>query len=72
MKRPDKSRPSTDEPPPKLERSQEARQVIEEYADSLREIIRALRRRLNSRGLCWPLAGRMRGVARIGPIARAR
>ena len=32
--------------PPKLSRSEEARRIIEEYADQLREIIRKLRRRL--------------------------
>jgi hypothetical protein len=35
------------EPPPKLSRLDEARQIIEEYAASLREIIKKLRRRLN-------------------------
>jgi len=34
-------------PPPKLSRSEEARRVIEEYADSLREIIKTLHQRLN-------------------------
>jgi hypothetical protein len=47
MKRPDKPRHGEDEPPPKLDSSEEVRQVIEGYADSLREIIKALRRRLN-------------------------
>jgi hypothetical protein len=42
MKRPDKPRPGKDEQPPKLAVSEEARQIIEEYADSLREIIKAL------------------------------
>jgi hypothetical protein len=47
MKPPDKPHPGRDEPPPKLSRSQEARRIIEEYAASLREIIKKLRRRLN-------------------------
>jgi len=33
--------------PPKLSRSEEARRIIEEYADHLREIIKKLRRRLH-------------------------
>jgi hypothetical protein len=36
-----------DKPPPKLSRLDEARQIIEEYAASLRKIIKKLRRRLN-------------------------
>jgi len=40
-------RPNKDRPPPKLSRSEEARRVIEEYADSLREIIKTLHQRLN-------------------------
>jgi hypothetical protein len=36
-----------DEPPPKLSRLEEARQIIEEYAADLREIIKQFRRRLN-------------------------
>jgi hypothetical protein len=47
MKRPDKPHPGKDEPPAKLAISEEARQIIEGYADSLREIIKTLRRRLN-------------------------
>jgi len=47
MKRPDKPRPDEDDPPPKLALSDEVRQVIEGYANSLREIIKTLRRRLN-------------------------
>jgi hypothetical protein len=47
MKRPDKSRPSEDEPPPKLALSEEVRQILEGYTDSLREIIKTLRLRLN-------------------------
>jgi hypothetical protein len=35
-----------DEPPPKLSRLEEARQVIGEYADELREIIKKLGKRL--------------------------
>jgi hypothetical protein len=34
-------------PPPKLSRLEEARQIIEEYAADLREIIKKLRRHLN-------------------------
>jgi hypothetical protein len=34
-------------PPPKLSRLEEARQIIEEYAAGLREIIKKLRRHLN-------------------------
>ena len=33
--------------PPKLSRSEEARRIIEEYADHLREIIKKLRRGLH-------------------------
>jgi hypothetical protein len=47
MKRSHKPPPGKDEPPPKLALSEEARQIIEGYADSLREIIKTLRRRLN-------------------------
>jgi hypothetical protein len=45
MKPPDKPRMDKDEPPPKLSRSEEAMRIIEEYVDSLREIIKKLRRR---------------------------
>jgi len=36
-----------DKPPPKPSRSEEARRIIQEYADDLRKIIKKLRRRLN-------------------------
>jgi hypothetical protein len=36
-----------DKPPPELSRLDEARQMIEEYAAGLREIIKKLRRHLN-------------------------
>jgi hypothetical protein len=36
-----------DQPPPKPSRLEEARQIIEEYAATLREIIKKLRRRMN-------------------------
>jgi hypothetical protein len=40
--------PQTDEePPPKPSRLEEARRIIEEYADDLREIIRKLRRKIH-------------------------
>jgi hypothetical protein len=42
-----KPRPDKDRPPPKLSRSEEARRIIEEYAGTLREIIKRLRQRLN-------------------------
>ena len=44
MKPSDKPRLGKDEPPPKLSRSEEALRIIEEYVDSLREIIKKLRR----------------------------
>jgi hypothetical protein len=49
MKPPEEPRPSKDEPPPKpaLSVSEEVRRIIEDYADSLREIIKKLRRRMN-------------------------
>jgi hypothetical protein len=47
MKPSDKPRLGKDEPPPKLSRSDEARRIIQEYIDNLREIIKKLRRRLN-------------------------
>jgi hypothetical protein len=43
MKGPDKPPPRKDEPPP----WEGVRQIIEEYAESLREIIKTLRRRLH-------------------------
>jgi hypothetical protein len=39
-------RPGKDEQPPELSRSEEARRIIEEYANDLREIIKKLRRHL--------------------------
>jgi hypothetical protein len=47
MKPSDETRLGRDEPRPKLSRSEEARRIIEEYADHLREIIKKLRRRLH-------------------------
>ena len=40
-------RPSKDQPSPKLGRLEEARRIIQEYADSLRKIIKTLHQRLN-------------------------
>ena len=39
--------PVKEQPSPKLARLEQARQIIEEYAASLREIIKKLRRHLN-------------------------
>jgi hypothetical protein len=36
-----------DQPPPKMSRMEEARRIIDEYADDLREIIKKLRHHLN-------------------------
>ena len=36
-----------DRPPPKPSRLEQARQIIEEYANDLREIVRRLRQRLS-------------------------
>jgi hypothetical protein len=47
MKPSDEPRLGKDEPPPKLSRSEEARQTIDEYANHLREIIKTLRCRLS-------------------------
>jgi hypothetical protein len=48
MKRPEEPRPEKNEQLPKLSRSEEARQIIQEYANDLLEIIKKLlRRRLN-------------------------
>ena len=47
MKPPDKPRLGENEPPPKLARSEEARRIIEEDVENLREIIKKLRRRLH-------------------------
>jgi hypothetical protein len=43
----DEPSPDKEAPKPKPSRSDEARRVIEEYLNDLREIIRKLRRRLN-------------------------
>ena len=43
----DKPRRVDKDEPSKLSRSEEARRIIEEYADHLREIIKKLRRRLH-------------------------
>jgi len=47
MEPPEEPLPGKDEPPPKLSRSEEARRIIEEYANDLLKIIKKLRRRLN-------------------------
>jgi hypothetical protein len=47
MEPPEEPRLGKDEQPPKLSRSEEARRIIHEYANDLREIIKKLRRRLN-------------------------
>jgi hypothetical protein len=47
MTSPKEPPPVKDEPPPKLSRLAEARQLAEEYAAELREIIRRLRRKMN-------------------------
>ena len=47
MKPPEEPRPGKVERPPKLSRSEDARRIIQEYIDNLREIIKKLRRRLN-------------------------
>jgi hypothetical protein len=47
MRPPNEPRLGKDEPMTKLSRSQEARRIIQEYIDSLRQIIKKLRRRLN-------------------------
>ena len=47
MKPPEEPRQGKDEPPPpNLSRSEEARRIIEEYVNDLREIIKKLRRHL--------------------------
>ncbi|OSJ19771.1 hypothetical protein BSR47_01290 [Bradyrhizobium canariense] len=45
--RPDEPSPGKRSAKPKPSRAEEGRRIIEEYADSLREIIGKLRRRLN-------------------------
>ncbi|WP_166293498.1 hypothetical protein [Bradyrhizobium sp. 2S1] len=47
MKPPEAPCPGKEAPKPKPSRLEEARRVIEEYADDLRKIIKKLRRRLN-------------------------
>ena len=47
MKPSDEPRRVDKDEPPKLSRSEEARRIIEEYADHLREIIKKLRRGLH-------------------------
>jgi hypothetical protein len=44
---PDEPPPRKDEPPLKPSRLEEARRMIEGYAEDLRDIIKQLRRRLN-------------------------
>jgi hypothetical protein len=46
MRPPDEPSPVKDEPPPDLARSERAHQIIQEYANDLREIIRKLGKRL--------------------------
>jgi hypothetical protein len=47
MKPPEEPSPGKVERSPKLSRSEDARRIIQEYIDNLREIIKKLRRRLN-------------------------
>jgi hypothetical protein len=47
MKPSDKTRFGNDKAPPKRSRSAEARRIVEEYVESLRQIIEKLRRRLH-------------------------
>jgi hypothetical protein len=47
MKPSEEPRPGKVERPPRLSRSEDARRIIQEYIDNLREIIKKLRRRLN-------------------------
>jgi hypothetical protein len=47
MKPREEQSPDKDEPAPKSSRSEEARQIIDDYAESLRQIIEKLRRHLN-------------------------
>jgi hypothetical protein len=46
MKSPETA-PAKDQPPSQSTRIEEARRIIEEYAEALREIIKKLRRRMN-------------------------
>jgi hypothetical protein len=47
MKPPEEPGQSKVEPPPKPSRLEEARRIIEEYANNLREIITKFRRKMN-------------------------
>lgn len=47
MKTPQEPRPEEDERPSKQSRLEEARRIVEEYADDLRQIIKKLRHRLD-------------------------
>jgi hypothetical protein len=47
MKPSDKPRLDKDKPRPKLSRSKDARRIIDDYVNNLREIIKNLRRRLH-------------------------
>ncbi|MET4021480.1 hypothetical protein ABIB83_008548 [Bradyrhizobium sp. I1.8.5] len=47
MNQPDQPTPSKGVPEPEPSRSAEARQIIEEYASDLREVIKKLRRHLS-------------------------
>ena len=47
MKPPKEPPPGKDDPSPKSSRLEEARQIIEEYVESLRQIIKKLRRHMN-------------------------
>ena len=44
---PEEPRPGQDKPPSKLSRTDQAKQVVEEYAADLREVIKKLREKLN-------------------------
>lgn len=47
MSQPNKPSPGKEAPKPKPSRLEEARRIIEEYADELREIIKKLRGKMN-------------------------
>jgi hypothetical protein len=47
MSKPDEQHTGKEAPEPKPSRTEEARRLIEEYADDMREIIKKLRRHLN-------------------------
>jgi len=57
MKPPEEPRPGKVERPPQLSRSEDARRIIQEYIDNLREIIKKLRRGLNWGRISWRLGG---------------